>query len=387
MSELMHPERPATGLRGGLLVTVSAMALVACVLPAIASGTDDDRPTVWIDLGGQLERVDGTGRPFAPDFATTTPTPEVFEPISPIDAQHSPRYSYGGEGRLSIMPEGTDWVLSAGVRYGRSNGGKYIQNQLAYPRVKNIQRLVHYPSFSYSKTQAGAFAQFNETRTKQSESHTILDFKAGKDIGIGLFGDHSTSQIAAGIRFAQFASRATSFIRARPDLEFYNGFAAFNTPSFYFYKPYARFHAYTQAGSSTRSFHGIGPSLSWEGSSPIAGNADSAQLALDWGADFALLFGRQKASVTHQTTLHSFHQRQYPRYQTLVMPGGHNNRRSVVVPNLGAFAGLSVNFPNSKVSFGYRGDYFFGAMDTGIDARHSQNVSFHGPFAKISIGF
>lgn len=387
MSELMHPARPATGLRGGLLVTVSAIALVACVLPAIASGADDDRPTVWIDLGGQLERVDGTGRPFAPDFATTNPTPEVFKPISPIDAQHSPRYSYGGEGKLSIMPEGTDWVLSAGIRYGRSNGGKFIQKQLPYAQVKNIARLANYPSLNYSRTQPAAFAQFNETRTKQSESHTILDFKAGKDLGIGLFGNQATSQVAVGVRFAQFSSRATSFIRARPDLDFYNGFAAFSTPDFYFYKAYAHFHAYTQAGASTRSFHGLGPSLSWEGSAPLAGNEDSVQLALDWGADFALLFGRQKANVTHQTTTNTFHQKYYPRYQVSVDHGGHSNRRSIVVPNLEAFAGLSVRFPNSRVSFGYRGDYFFGAMDTGIDARHSQNVSFHGPFAKISIGF
>jgi hypothetical protein len=29
----------------------------------------------------------------------------------------------------------------------------------------------------------------------------------------------------------------------------------------------------------------------------------------------------------------------------------------------------------------------FGAMDTSIDAHHSQNVGFHGHFATISIGF
>jgi hypothetical protein len=38
------------------------------------------------------------------------------------------------------------------------------------------------------------------------------------------------------------------------------------------------------------------------------------------------------------------------------------------------------------VSFGYRADFFFGAMDGGIDTRNTSTVSFHGPFATISIG-
>jgi len=40
----------------------------------------------------------------------------------------------------------------------------------------------------------------------------------------------------------------------------------------------------------------------------------------------------------------------------------------------------------TKVSLGYRADFFFGAADTGIDARKTSDLSFHGPFAKLSIG-
>ena len=60
--------------------------------------------------------------------------------------------------------------------------------------------------------------------------------------------------------------------------------------------------------------------------------------------------------------------------------------RSVVVPNIGALAGLSFNFSNAKVSLGYRADFFFGAMDMGIDTRDTSNVVFHGPYASVSIG-
>jgi hypothetical protein len=56
------------------------------------------------------------------------------------------------------------------------------------------------------------------------------------------------------------------------------------------------------------------------------------------------------------------------------------------VPNLGGFAGVSLRYPNAKVSFGYKADFFFGAIDGGIDSRHTDNMGFHGPFAMIAIG-
>jgi hypothetical protein len=59
---------------------------------------------------------------------------------------------------------------------------------------------------------------------------------------------------------------------------------------------------------------------------------------------------------------------------------------SVVVPNIGGFAGMSLKFPNAKISLGYRADFFFGAMDGGIDARKTYDRNFYGPFATISIG-
>ncbi len=40
----------------------------------------------------------------------------------------------------------------------------------------------------------------------------------------------------------------------------------------------------------------------------------------------------------------------------------------------------------AKISFGYRADLFLGAMDIGVDSRHTVNRNFYGPFATISIG-
>ena len=60
--------------------------------------------------------------------------------------------------------------------------------------------------------------------------------------------------------------------------------------------------------------------------------------------------------------------------------------RNVTVPNLGGYAGLSVNYSNAKISFGYRADEFFGAMDGGQATAKKENRGFYGPYANISIG-
>jgi hypothetical protein len=114
------------------------------------------------------------------------------------------------------------------------------------------------------------------------------------------------------------------------------------------------------------------------------------QINFDFGGNGALLFGRQKADVRHKTSddrpvtphpynfipMTSVYHHTYDRVRS----------RSVIVPNIGGFAGLSFNYSNAKIKFGYRADFFFGAMDGGIDARKSYDRDFYGPFATISIG-
>jgi hypothetical protein len=115
-------------------------------------------------------------------------------------------------------------------------------------------------------------------------------------------------------------------------------------------------------------------------------------LGVDWGVNGALLFGRQKASVHHEATSY-YHGAKYPVYgsgkHTLIYHHATpvpDRVHSVVVPNVGGFAGLSFRYASAKVAFGYRADFFFGAMDGGIDTRKTYDRNFHGPFATISVG-
>jgi hypothetical protein len=112
------------------------------------------------------------------------------------------------------------------------------------------------------------------------------------------------------------------------------------------------------------------------------------ELTLDWGINAAVLFGRQKANVRHEAvvTYHYRHLFSVGSAVTSNAPPPENRAHSVAVPNLGGFAGVSYKFTNAKVSVGYRADYFFNAMDGGIDTHRSRNVGFFGPFATMSIG-
>ena len=212
---------------------------------------------------------------------------------------------------------------------------------------------------------------------------------AGKDVGLGLFGLQGSSVVSAGVRIAQFSSRSSVDMRALPDRQIkYQTFPSFPTSL-----AIPHFNTYHATGQASRSFRGVGPSLSWTGSAPFAGNAQDSELTFDWGVNAALLFGRQKARVQHHESANYYgNLRGAENIQPIYVSvynhptRGHVTDRAVTVPNVGGFAGLSFLYSDAKISFGYRADFFFGAMDTGIDARKSETVGFKGPYASISVG-
>ncbi len=407
MSELMNEAGQYKNARFQLLVTVSAVTLITavCANEETRAADEPSRPTIWIELGGQLEAIANGQDAFTAPFAAGAQPPEPFpfahrypfgpavriaqpdvdfDPARPFGIQKPPPNSFGGEAKISIEPRGTDWVFTAAVHYGRSNGHKSDLQKTDDRVPYNVHPgVISHPTILTPDT-----IRFSNARANFNESHVVLDFQAGKDVGLGLFGSAIHSQFDAGVRYAQFTSKSSLDVVAVPYLQIYghHSSSAFSGPK---YHVKTRFHSYDFSAHSTRSFHGIGPSLSWSGTSALAGDADTAQFALDWGVNGALLFGRQKVATDHRTT-------SFDRYYTGVLisrvtqykhtPPRGIRSHSVVVPNLGGFAGLSLKFPNAKVSLGYRADFFFGAMDAGIDARHTEDMSFHGPFATIGIG-
>ena len=376
MSELINKQNTGGDFRWHLLTTVSILSLCTTLCAIDAKADDADRPTVWVELGGQLERVDSKQEPLVPPFAQFQPRPS-FEKVSTTSVQTPPRYATGGEAKLIIAPHGTDWSFQAGVRVGRSNSAKHVHQQSSSTFLSHVTK--YGKPFYLNRT------VFDDTQVTHNESHTVVDFTAGKDVGLGL-GSHSTTRFDFGVRFAQFTSRSTATIHARPDHHKSRVAQPPPAPGQHKYKTYSQHHAFFATDSVSRGFSGVGPSISLNGSVPVRGNPEAVEIAVDWGANAAVLFGRQNASGKFKTQGQYFTNFKTVPKSSYVhgSPFSRSSRR--VVPNAGGFAGLTVRHAATKVSLGYRADFFFGAMDGGIASRKSATAGFYGPFATISIG-
>jgi hypothetical protein len=400
MSELVNTRDGRKGFRWQLLTTVSAIALLGFGADVVLAADDDsDRPVFWIELGGQLSRLNDSEEAFTPVFPNSPARPSIFSPSQKFE--RLPLYSIDETGKIAFEPDGSNWVFSAAVRYGRSLSKKDVHQQ-TYPKPTHYHFTL--PTGGTHFSLIGPFgvpdaARAADTTVRNGEQHLILDFQAGKDVGLGIFGVRDgSSVINAGVRFAQFGSQSNIALKSDPDWHFI--YRTYNIPTIHLDQPVAIYQVYHSNAASlraTRSFHGIGPSLSWNASAPFAGSAKDGELLFDWGANAALLFGRQKTRVHHQATAeyrpsqgvgttslaHKYPHRHLVSHYS-ADPAARS--RTVLVPNIGGFAGLSFRYNDAKISLGYRADLFFGAMDGGIDTRKNENVGFYGPFASVSVG-
>ena len=393
MSELIQKNDSRATIRWKLLTGASALALTGYIASVGAASADDtSRPLVWIELGGQAEQVDGMSNPFTAPFMTAiTPAPDVYKGIGFVSNQQEPRFAFGEEAKITFQPENSDWLFSAGIRYGRSHANRHRHNQAPADSQHYHFTLAFtfygYPyQYTYDGTVHPSYSALADTKTETQERHTIVDFSAGKDVGLGLFGGHGSSVLNAGVRYASFRENSSAYITARPGVHIKTKMIPITFFHVSFPKYYPTFHQYFLKGEANRSFTGIGPTLSWDASVALAGNTQDGELAFDWGINAAFLFGKQKAKISHHTTATKFALQNY--VGTLYTPRSNHSTRSrnVTVPNIGGYAGLSVKYTDVKVSIGYRYDTFLNAMDTGIDAAKKSNVTFNGPFASISIG-
>ncbi len=353
MSEMMQVRH--NDIRKRLLATASAFALFAVGGGQSAQAEDGaGTPLVWIELGGQLDAINDGHALFTPSDLLETPRP-AFETVSPYDLQRGPRLGWDSDASITFLPSGTEWVLSASVRYGRA-----LRTKLAHEQPPPISIT---PTSGYAH---GPFA-FYQASARTLSTHLITDFKVGRDVGLGMLGLDGHSVISLGVRYANFDSTTDTQISSQPT----------NAAN-----PGNLFHA---TAHIRHSFNGAGPSISWDASAPVLGNPQDGSLWLDWGANAALLFGKQNVSGSHQTR--APHRISYANFGSLYsnhLTVARGHERSV--PNLGGYASISYRLQDVKISFGYRADLFFGAVDGGIDAAKSYDRGFYGPFAKISVG-
>ncbi|HEY5239668.1 MAG TPA: hypothetical protein VIJ62_14900 [Rhizomicrobium sp.] len=347
MSELINTHHSRATIRWKLLAGVSSLALTVYVSAAsMVRAEDADHPLLWIELGGQAAWNENSQEAFLSPFTPAVPTP--FEIISLAAVEKPARASWDENAAISFQPADSKWVFSAGVRYGRSGRHQFLSQRTETP-----------------DTPTGVLVAYQNITASTSESHAILDFSAGRDVGVGM---GISSFVNLGVRYVQFSASRNTFIQSQPT-------------NVGFPYTYHRINAHLVAA---RKFSGVGPSLSWDASARLAGDRDNGEIGIDWGVNAALLFGRQSARGHHQTTnvlYYTFYPRRSYDNSVPISRG-----KQITVPNVGGFAGVSWRVPNAKVSVGYRADFFFGAMDGGIDTARKENVGFYGPFASVSVG-
>lgn len=377
------------GSRGRLLATASTIAIAVAINvpdPAFASGT-----SLWLEYGWDVDNVrvspDDFGLPLGPMVPSSGLT-------APLTEKLNLSHSYSGEGKIIFQPGSSDWLLSASVRYGRAVGASRTRQALSpIPTTSFATYEFTYPYFPQSNKARTKPVHVSREKlggdTSNAESHLLVDFEAGKDIGIGLFGPDGKSVFGAGVRFAHFTmSRTATDFRQTQGIHFESStFRTYTWPG-YGARRRELWDVVSANGSMTQDFIGAGPSVTWDASAEILGDAQSGELSLDWGANAAVLFGKQRKNIRHQSSIagYCYGSQCPPAGVPLTNQGHKSTTKSITVPNVGGFAGATLRYSDVKLSFGYRADLFIGAVDSGLETRKSSNLLLHGPFASISIG-
>jgi hypothetical protein len=373
---------------------------------------DGKLPTLWVTVGGNFNAMlAANNEPYISDYkrpggvdltsagfggtgsgltglapASTQTMAELMTASgfpSPEEYEKAPKSGFDWQGKLALQLPDSDWMLTAGIRYGRSGRNKLVHgSEIPGTRTKEKLILTKYcdsPFVSnYDICHSGANRKFIDARTAQSEQHAIMDFEAGVNVGIGLFGSNGQGTISGGLRMAQFKSNALSDINSDPE---------------YFFEPTGEYHnVYESRNAEERSFHGVGPEVTWEANQTVWGAPSTGEISLDWGLNAAVLFGRQSMNAKHFTSYCHVNGVSGGRTGCVTALPSHTRvkttrrTRRKIVPNLGGYIGASARYNNAKLSFGYRADTFFGAMDGGQEAAKDYNRGFYGPYMNVSIG-
>lgn len=376
--------------------------------------TDGKLPTLWVTLGGNFNAMMADGSEiYSPDYTrpdgidmggsfalggsgisgpapagTQTMTELMVASGFPVPLQYAkpPNTGFDWEGKLALQPQGSNWVLKAGVRYGRSGRGvKVYESEIPGTRTNFKFRSRYVPCtnpiiINYDARHSGAWRKFVNATGEESEQHTIMDFEDGVNIGIGLFGKEEVGNIAGGLCMAQFKSHGDLEINSGPE---------------YVFTPEIKYHnVYESRSTEDRDFQGIGPELNWDASQTVLGKPGNGEVTLDWEGNGAVLFGRQSVNAQHFSSYcHENGTAAIAGCVTAVnYAPGHSQVKTMrrtrhkVVPNLGGYIGASARYNNAKIGFGYRADTFFGAMNGGQETHKDYNRGFYSPYMNVSIG-
>jgi hypothetical protein len=244
---------------------------------------------------------------YTPSFMANNPAAPAFRGFD-LQAQEPPVFSSGVEGKITFEPEDTSWVFSAALLYGRANGSKSINHPTAEHRVFHNGTVfrtygpptpsgyrTHHFRCCRTYTNATTAPAFVNMQAHSRQSHAIIDFQAGRDVGVGLFGQGGSSVVSAGVRVAQFISKSGATIHAVPFVEFRKNVhqTVGYTVTGYYKLP---MHHYAASVNAVRSFHGIGPAYILERFRASAGQSTGRRIQFRLGRKCSASFWTPKSS-------------------------------------------------------------------------------------------
>ncbi len=393
--------------------TTFALTAIAATLSAPSAVLAEEAAAVaksrlWtLELGVPVYRpTEAPAQAYVPGF-----TGELQSAGIDITGRDEGRFSWaaGREIKLRLTP-GQQWQLAVGAKFGQ------VDRRDQSERAGESSSVCRYGG---TPPECNGFPNF-DTRTNQSQSvlseseeHQLIDFTVGRDVGIGRV---LQGTLSAGLRYAHFESRSQVLITGTPDWNLppncWRGELADGTTlpdgsgsgigstclsptgETKYSKPATRTE-YAGALDAKREFSGLGPVLSWEGTSRLAGEGKAARLDLEWTVSGGVLFGKQETSIESGERAAYFRQTQIQNASagstnpTSVDEEAFVDQRddSVMATTLGLGVGLSYRLGGIGLSGGYRWERYMSVIDGGIDERRKSDRTLEGPYFKVRVGF
>jgi outer membrane receptor protein involved in Fe transport len=344
-----------------------------------------------VELGGQVQRHDAPNE-------VLDPLPGAFPQSLDVLGQAQQADLDWGDGRdvkLTWRPDSGPWTVSAGIRYGKTNG--HATPASHYESDAACAFGDYYASTCQAKYDDPFWGPFTHlTRTDWSdasvvdrEEYDLVDLIVGRDVGLGRL---NRSTVSFGLRHASFDSTTRAEFHGVPDWMIPEGYLQ---PGF-FNGAVATHTQYEVNFSARRKFSGFGPTIGWDASYPVLGDAEAGHLDVDWSISGGVLFGDQKTTAYGTSQALYFETSGLDLVlgpQGLAAPttttSSFNSTRSnsKTIPTVDASVGLSYSVDRFKVGGGYRWERYFDVLDAGYAERRNADRTIDGPYFKIAVGF
>jgi outer membrane receptor protein involved in Fe transport len=348
--------------------------------PSLFNARPDGSYPFTIELGGGVEKIDASSRPFAPSF-----TDGMSPTIDPVPIQNDDMdWSDSRDVKLTYRPT-SRWRLSGAYRYGKANTAEHFEGR---ETVFHGCGLPSYPSIcvNYPDPFILNVENYGVATVYRREEFAFADFSIGHDAGLGLLGANAVSSLEGGLRYVHLES--TTRTQLRTD----GGWTLDEAAPWSGYAPHTRGSGSIDAD---RKFDGVGPFLKWDAAKGILGAKDSGRLSIEWSVSGGAAVGEQKTRIVSSQKSDFYNSRYFmyvfydpdPASTDAPPPTDALRSERKTALTYGASLGLAYDVRNVKVGAGYRIDTVKDALDAGVDARDEQDRTVSGPYFRISIGF